>query len=360
VGVEVAEPRGGDQAFPVDAVRPGWDVRRIGDLPVDDRQVSEPIRPVARVDDQNPLQEERRGWVVERPESAHLARKEEDRHADRHAIGDLCPDQAALARRQLGGDLDPFVGGTGVQEGCRGSCQPHARLVEAPGGGVVSQRPAPARWVALDLDPQRHHRIGIGQGALQPFGDGHPRPADEVGYPRPRPGQPDRCAQGRQRMHVRPRHPGMEDVADDDDLRPVQAPQRLAQRQGIEQRLGRVGMGAVAGIHNPGSRRARGEVRGAAHRMAQDDGGDPGPFQRPQRVHQRLALGHAAGLDREVDDLGAEGSRRQFEADPGAGRRLAEGQPDDLPAQQVDRLASGATLAHLDRQVETGFQLRAG
>ena len=51
----------------------------------------------------------------------------------------------------------------------------------------------------------------------------------------------------------------------------VQRPERLAQRQRVDQRLGRMRVHAVAGVDDRHAGRARGEVRRAGCTVAEDD-----------------------------------------------------------------------------------------
>ena len=60
--------------------------------------------------------------------------------------------------------------------------------------------------------------------------------------------QGDPRAEGVEQQHVGPGHPAVRDVADDDDVPVGEIAQPLAQREGVQQRLGGVLVRAVAGV----------------------------------------------------------------------------------------------------------------
>ena len=68
----------------------------------------------------------------------------------------------------------------------------------------------------------------------------------------------------------------------------------------------------------------RDEVRCPRRGVAQDDGVGPQRLEVAQRVEQRLALRDARGLQRDVDDVGAESLARDLERGPCSRRRLEE------------------------------------
>ena len=90
-----------------------------------------------------------------------------------------------------------------------------------------------------------------------------------------------------------------------------------------------------------------GEIRRPGHRMAQDEQLRPEGLDRPHRVDERFALGHARAGRRDVHDVGRQVLGRHLERDPGPGRRFVE-QDRDLPAAQCGDLRdrAGQDLAH--------------
>ena len=82
----------------------------------------------------------------------------------------------------------------------------------------------------------------------------------------------------------------MRDVADDRDVQPVEPAERLAHRVEVEQRLRRMLVLAVAGVHDTRIGVVRDELGGADLRVADDDHVGVVGRQRQRRVLQRLAL----------------------------------------------------------------------
>jgi hypothetical protein len=139
----------------------------------------------------------------------------------------------------------------------------------------------------------------------------------------------------------------MGDVAADGDDQPLQPTLVAADGQGVEQRLGRVFMRAVAGIDHRGidllrQQRRRARLRVADHQKVALHGVEGGGG-----VEQRLPLVHRGGADGHVDHVGAQALARQLETGAGAGRILEE---------QVDQRATLEQVAlGLPAAVEQGI-----
>ena len=97
-------------------------------------------------------------------------------------------------------------------------------------------------------------------------------------------------AHERERLDQRARDPRVQDVADDRDVQPLEPAELLAHRVEVEQRLRRVLVLAVAGVHDMRVRYTRDELRRADLRMADDDHVGVVGAERDRRVLQRLAL----------------------------------------------------------------------
>ena len=78
-------------------------------------------------------------------------------------------------------------------------------------------------------------------------------------------------ADERERLDERAGDAAVEDVADDRHVQSVERSERFPHREEVEQRLGRVLVLAVAGVHDRGVRIARDELRRADLRVADDD-----------------------------------------------------------------------------------------
>ncbi len=92
----------------------------------------------------------------------------------------------------------------------------------------------------------------------------------------------------------------MQDVAHDRDVQPLEPAERLAHRVEIEQRLSRVLVLAVAGVHDMRVCYTRDELWSADLRVPDDDHVRVVGAERDRRVLQRLALVDrgATGFDR--------------------------------------------------------------
>ena len=78
-------------------------------------------------------------------------------------------------------------------------------------------------------------------------------------------------ADERERLDERARDAAVEDVADDRDVQALERAERLAHREEVEQRLRRMLVLAVAGVHDRRVRVARDELRRADLRVPDDD-----------------------------------------------------------------------------------------
>ena len=103
----------------------------------------------------------------------------------------------------------------------------------------------------------------------------------------------------------------------------------------VQERLRRVLIGTVAGIHHRNARHRSGDIGRTGHRVTHDDqiyiiGNDAdGVFQR-----LALALGSVA-IVREADDLGAEAAHGRFKRQAGTGRGLEKEAGHHLAAQEI-------------------------
>ena len=226
----------------------------------------------------------------------------------------------------------------------------HPAAVEPPEGGVLPQRGHELLVLALLLNPQQVDDIEFRQDLFKvvahlgpPALDGgrDERRRGDQGHLRPHLGQ------GR---HVGAGNPGVEDVADDAHPEAVEAREVLPDRVQVEQGLGRVLVGSVAGVDDAGLHPPGEPVRRPRRGVPHDDGVDPHGLQRLRRVLEGLALGQGGpGVAGEVDHVGREALGGKLEGDPGARRGLEE-QVADGAAPQDGHLLDRAS-AHLPEGV---------
>ena len=118
---------------------------------------------------------------------------------------------------------------------------------DPPSRGVLAQRRDEVRALEhpLALHPQDVDDVGVGDRRDVVRGGARPGRQERGG--------PTRIASAptsRERLYERARDARVQDVADDRDMQPVQAAERLAHRVEVEQRLRRMLVLAVAGVHD--------------------------------------------------------------------------------------------------------------
>ena len=254
----------------------------------------------------------------------------EDRHPHRETGAHLLEDQRVGRVGDAAVDLDAAVDRPGVHHLLPG---PDALRRHAPARRVLAQARDERRLHPLALHPEDVDDVGVrdradlGRGLaahrLDPARDQRRR-ADER---RVRADEPERLDQ-------RARDPAVQDVADDRDVEPLELSEGGADREEIEQRLGRVLVLAVAGVHDGGARVARDQLRRADLRVPDDDRVRVVLRERQHGVLERLPLvdGRACGFQRH--HVGREPLRRQLEAGRRAGRGLEEETEHQLPPQR--------------------------
>ncbi len=105
----------------------------------------------------------------------------------------------------------------------------------------------------------------------------------------------------------------MQHVTDDTDPLPFDRAQRLADRVGVQQRLGRVLVRPVAGVDDVRLAVCRCQVRRPARRVAHHQDVSADRLQRAYGIDQRLALVHTRAATGHVDHIGAQHLTGQFE-----------------------------------------------
>ena len=315
-----------------------------------------------RIDDPRTRQQEGRRRVVERPEWLIGRAARAPPSASATPLITWAPIRLRSLAARSAVISTPSLVGPGCSSGAPGRGERHAGRIETPARGVLAQRRDAAACVALELDAQRHHGIGIGQGILQSVGRPSPRARSRTLAPRPagRPARPMRP--GWSGMDVRARHPRMTDVA----RRSRSSCRRASPSASRSVSASRSAWVGCACVPSPAftiraAHAARRQYGAPLIEWRSTSCATPVRSQRPQRVDQGLALRHAARLDRELDDLRAECRRRPARSSPGFGSRARRRPaPTTSPLSRSSRFAAKAALAHLDRQVEAALHLVAG
>ena len=204
---------------------------------------------------------------------------------------------------------------------------------------VLAQRREEAALHPLALDAEHHHDVRPLDRLVHAKGDATRRAARGPGA------EASAGRTGRLRApilvrsaDVRARDAAVEDVPDDGDLESGEALLAASDREGVEKRLRRMLVGAVAGVHDRGRPVPREEVRRPGLGMPQHDEVGGHRLEVAERVEQRLALHEARRRRREVQRVGGEPLFRDLERRARAGRRLDEEIDDGLAAQRRDLL----------------------
>ena len=177
---------------------------------------------------------------------------------------------------------------------------------------------------------------------------GHAEALDARRDQRPRRRHPDVRPELAEQVHVRAQHAAVQEVADDRHLEAGEALLVLADREGVEQRLGRVLVHPVAGVDDARAADLRQQVRGARRGVPHHDHVRRHRFEVERGVDQRLALGDARGRDRDAQGVGAEPLLGDLERHARPRARLEE-QVDDGAAAQRRHLLDRARADFLHR-----------
>ena len=154
-----------------------------------------------------------------------------------------------------------------------------------------------------------------------------------------------RGAERAQPVHVGARDARVADVAADRHAQALDAFLVVADRQQVEQALGRVRAVAVARIEDRRAARVRGEPRRRTVLLvAHDERIGAHRLDRRERVLEGFALAGRGAGDVEVHDRRTEAARGELEARARARRRLEEQVDDGAPGEQRQRRRAGAEL----------------
>src|SRR5690606_33645734 len=186
----------------------------------------------------------------------------------------------------------------------------------------------------LALHTQQHHRVGLGERGVEVVGDLAGPGPDADRQQGGRGDEGDLGAEGVQQVDVGAGDPAVQDVADQGDAASfevlaesgVAADQAATHGEGVQQGLGGVLVGAVAGVDDGGVDPSGGgqPVGGAGGAVPDDDGVDAHGLQGLGGVLQGLALGEAGSFGGEVDDVRGQPLLGGLEGDPGPGGVLEE------------------------------------
>ncbi len=143
----------------------------------------------------------------------------------------------------------------------------------------------------------------------------------------------------------------MQNVADDGDFLTLQIAQFLAHREGVEQGLGGVFVGAITGVNDIGRDAGREVMRRARTAVAHHDHVHFHRQNVVDRVEQRFTLGDGASRSRKVHNIRRKALFGEFEGKAGAGGVLEENVGDGNVAQGGD---------FLDRAIDDFLKLGSG
>jgi len=175
-----------------------------------------------------------------------------DGHPHRDAVGHLFVDDGAGA---VGGGvlyLHAAVHGAGVHD----DDLLFAAIEPLRGQGeklvVLADRREHVPLLALLLDAEHLDHVQVGEHLVQVVGDIDTVLAELVGHQRGRSDQSHACSQHLEYADVGPRHPGVEYIAYDAYVKALQRTALFHDGVGVQQRLRRVRVEAVAGVDDGG------------------------------------------------------------------------------------------------------------
>src|ERR1700704_2306133 len=172
----------------------------------------------------------------------------EHRHPHRHSHFHLLADQRLRAIRHDRVDLDAAVHRPRMHHQRIGFCIGQLLLVEAKVMKIFLGRGHERAVHALALQPQHHDDVGAIEALAHVAGHLDAHPLDAARQQRGRRHHAHPRAHGVEQQDIGARHPRMHDVAADRNDEPFEAALVAADGQRIEQRLGRMFVGAVAGV----------------------------------------------------------------------------------------------------------------
>src|SRR5579884_1992185 len=182
----------------------------------------------------------------------HLLGREsafEDGHANGHTIFDLIEDDRFLGIGDLGGDFAAAIDGTGVHDdsvamGQFQMLRPEAVKAEVLGGGYRGL------VLPLQLNAQHHDHVGIANGIADVVGEAYSGsdPGQFRGKQRRRTAEHGLRAVTGKQVDVGACHAAVGDVADDGHVQILEGAAAVENGARIEQSLGGVLVGAVAGV----------------------------------------------------------------------------------------------------------------
>src|SRR3984893_16939784 len=172
----------------------------------------------------------------------------EHRHPHRHSHFHLFADQRLRAIRHDRVDLDAAVHRPRMHHQRIGSGIRELLLVEAKVMKIFLGGRHERAVHTLAVQAQHHDNVGAVEALAHVAGYLDPHPLDAARQQRGRSHHAHPRAHGVEQQDVGARHPRMHDVAADRNAEPFEAALVAADGQRIEQRLGRMFVGAVAGI----------------------------------------------------------------------------------------------------------------
>src|SRR5437868_9150168 len=181
----------------------------------------------------------------------------EHRHPHRHSHFHLFADQRLRAVRHDRVDLDTAIHRPRMHHQRIRLGISELLLVETEIMEVLLARRYEGAIHALALQPQHHHDVGTIEALAHVACDLDAHPLDAARQQRGGGHHADAGAHGVEQQDIGARHAGMHDVAANGDHEPFQPALVAADGQRVQQRLGRVLVGAVAGIDHGTANLAR-------------------------------------------------------------------------------------------------------
>src|SRR5579862_7587699 len=258
----------------------------------------------------------------------------EQGHANREAVGDLFEHAGLRAIGDGGIDFEAADDGAGVQHERVGLREQQARGRELVLRDVFvwSER---GLMEALGLHAQDRDDVGAAEALFDAMHDANAgREFFEVARD-PHGGATERDfdAEFGEQVNIGTGYAAVENVAEDGDVPAFEFAFAVADGERVEQSLGGVLVGAVAGVEHGDFQALGDEFGGAGGGVADHDAVGAHGFEGADGVDQRFALFQAGGFGLQGHGVGAETGSGCGEADASAGGGFEEGDGDGLAAE---------------------------
>ncbi|MFM1944055.1 MAG: hypothetical protein RI897_3037, partial [Verrucomicrobiota bacterium] len=262
--------------------------------------------------------------------------EEQHGHADGEAVGDLFENYRAVAIGELAVDLDASVDGAGMHDDGVGFGAFEPFFIQAEQAGVFADAGEHGFALAFVLDAEEVDDIGAFDCVVDVVADAAAEAFEESGDQSAGACESDFGTEFGEAPDIGAGDAAVEDIAEDGDLEALDGAFLLPDGERIEERLGGVFVGAIAGIDDAGIEDAGEEVGCSGGAVTDDEDVGIEGFEIARCIFERFSLFERGGFGGEVDDVGGEAEGGEFERDARPGGGFGKQVDDGFTAQGGD------------------------